>query len=87
MPSPKNMRQVRHIAGKKISKHAMAEFGVGMSEYIFCPKGEAVYYKKSWHHGAVPKLLFVRTGVFSCAKTPEHDQLRTSHDLFQVMGE
>ena len=30
----------------------MAEFGVGMSEYIFCPKGEAVYYKKSWHHAS-----------------------------------
>lgn len=42
--------QGRHIAGKKIGKRAMQEFGPGRGEFIFCPHGEAVYYKKSWHH-------------------------------------
>lgn len=28
----------------------MAEFGPGKREFIFCPHGEAVYFKKSWHH-------------------------------------
>ena len=46
------MPQGRHIAGKKISKAAMTEFGPGKHDYIFCPKGEAVYYKKSWHHAS-----------------------------------
>ncbi len=51
MTSDKNMPQGKHIAGKKISKHAAEEFK-GKRDYIFCPKGEAVYYKKSWHHVA-----------------------------------
>lgn len=42
--------QGRHIAGKKIGKHTREEFGPGRGEFIFCPHGEAVYYKKSWHH-------------------------------------
>ena len=28
----------------------MSEFAKGKGDYIFCPHGEAVYYKKSWHH-------------------------------------
>ena len=47
-----NMPQGRHIAGKKMSKAAMTEFGPGKHDYVFCPKGEAVYYKKSWHHAS-----------------------------------
>ena len=47
-----NMPQGRHIAGKKMSKAAMSEFGPGKHDYIFCPNGEAVYYKKSWHHAS-----------------------------------
>ncbi|MDP3769495.1 MAG: hypothetical protein Q8R40_00975 [bacterium] len=46
----KNSSQGRHIAGKKVSKHAMKEFGSAKSGFVFCPHGEAVYYKKSWHH-------------------------------------
>ncbi|MDP3778776.1 MAG: hypothetical protein Q8R30_01850 [bacterium] len=49
MAQNKNMPQGKHIAGKKISKHATEEFK-GKSDYVFCPKGEAVYYRKSWHH-------------------------------------
>jgi len=30
----------------------MEEFGPGKREFIFCPNGEAVYYKKSWHHAS-----------------------------------
>lgn len=44
------MPQGRHIAGAKISQHGTKEFDKGKGDYIFCPKGEAVYYKKSWHH-------------------------------------
>lgn len=50
MTSNKNIPQGRHIAGKKISGHGMQEFAKGKHDYIFCPQGEAVYYKKSWHH-------------------------------------
>lgn len=28
----------------------MSEFAKGKGDYIFCPRGEAVYYEKSWHH-------------------------------------
>ena len=28
----------------------MQEFGKSKGEFIFCLHGEAVYYKKSWHH-------------------------------------
>jgi len=37
-------------AGPKLGRHAMQEFGPGKAGFIFCPHGEAVYYKKSWHH-------------------------------------
>lgn len=40
----------RYTAGEKKSLHAMQEFGPGRAGFIFCPYGEAVYYKKSWHH-------------------------------------
>lgn len=39
-------------AGEKKSRHAMEEFGPGKSEFILCPKDDAVYYKKSWHHAS-----------------------------------
>ncbi len=37
-------------AGEKRSDHETAEFGPGKRGLVFCPRGEAVYYKKSWHH-------------------------------------
>ena len=46
------MPQGKHIAGKKISRHETSEFGKAMGDYVFCPQGEAVYYKKSWHHAS-----------------------------------
>lgn len=36
--------------GEKKSRHSTEEFGPGKQGFIFCPQGEAVYYKKSWHH-------------------------------------
>lgn len=35
---------------QKISRREFEEFGPGKNEIIFCPKGDAVYYHKSWHH-------------------------------------
>lgn len=35
---------------QKISRREFEEFGPGKKEIIFCPKGDAVYYHKSWHH-------------------------------------
>lgn len=40
----------RYASGEQKSRHAMEEFGPGKRGFIFCPRGEAVYYKKSWHH-------------------------------------
>lgn len=40
----------KYVAGEQRSRHSMQEFGPGKREFIFCPHGEAVYYKKSWHH-------------------------------------
>jgi hypothetical protein len=40
----------KSYAGPQLSRHAMQEFGPGKAGFIFCPHGEAVYYKKSWHH-------------------------------------
>lgn len=40
----------RYSAGEQKSRHAVEEFGPGKSGFIFCPQGEAVYFKKSWHH-------------------------------------
>lgn len=40
----------KFAAGEKKSRHAMEEFGPGKSEFVLCPKDDAVYYKKSWHH-------------------------------------
>lgn len=39
-----------YAKGEKKSRHSMEEFGPGKQEFIFCPQGEAVYFKKSWHH-------------------------------------
>lgn len=39
----------RFSGGEKWSRHASEEFRA-RGEFIFCPHGEAVYYKKSWHH-------------------------------------
>lgn len=44
--------KIKAKAGPKLSRHAMEEFGPGKSGFVFCPHGEAVYYKKSWHHAA-----------------------------------
>jgi len=38
------------MAGPKKSRHAAQEFGPGQREFLLCSEGEAVYYKKSWHH-------------------------------------
>lgn len=35
---------------QKISRQEFEEYGPGKKEIIFCPKGDAVYYHKSWHH-------------------------------------
>lgn len=35
---------------QKISRHEVEEFGPGKKDLIFCPKGDAIYYYKSWHH-------------------------------------
>ncbi|OGZ32650.1 MAG: hypothetical protein A3H02_01120 [Candidatus Niyogibacteria bacterium RIFCSPLOWO2_12_FULL_41_13] len=35
---------------QKISRWEFEEYGPGKNEIIFCPKGDAVYYHKSWHH-------------------------------------
>ena len=40
----------KYAGGEQWSRHAMQEFGSGKKEFIFCPHGEAVYFKKSWHH-------------------------------------
>lgn len=40
----------QYAGGEQKSRHAMQEFGPGKKEFIFCPHGEAVYYRKSWHH-------------------------------------
>ena len=42
----------KFAAGEKKSRHAMEEFGPGKGEFILCPKDDAVYYKKSWHHAS-----------------------------------
>ena len=42
--------QGHYLRGDKKSRHAMEEFGLGRREFIFCPYGEAVYFRKSWHH-------------------------------------
>lgn len=34
----------------KIARHEIEEFGPGKKDIIFCPKGDAIYYYKSWHH-------------------------------------
>lgn len=35
---------------QKVSRREFEEFGPGQNEIIFCPKGDAVYYHKGWHH-------------------------------------
>lgn len=42
----------KFAAGEKKSRHAMEEFGSGKHEFVLCPKDDAVYYKKSWHHAS-----------------------------------
>lgn len=42
----------KFAAGEKKSRHAMEEFGSGKHEFLLCPKDDAVYYKKSWHHAS-----------------------------------
>lgn len=49
-PRQLRMLKSKYMAGDKKSRHAMEEFGPARREFIFCPHGEAVYYKKSWHH-------------------------------------
>lgn len=38
-----------HQKGPRLSRHGMAEGGLGAKGFIFCPHGEAVYFKKTWH--------------------------------------
>ena len=38
-----------HQKGLRVSRHGIAEDGLGARGFIFCPHGEAVYFKKSWH--------------------------------------
>ena len=50
----------KYASGEQKSRHAMEEFGPGKSGFIFCLHGEAVYFKKSWHHP--PKFFFEKFG-------------------------
>ena len=38
-----------HQKGLRVSGRAMAGGGMSARGFIFCPHGEAVYFKKSWH--------------------------------------
>mgnify|MGYP001612380583 FL=1 len=40
----------KYSSGEQKSRRAMQEFGPGERGFTFCPYGEAIYYKKSWHH-------------------------------------
>lgn len=51
MPLPKRFPlKGFYQKGDTRSRHAEEEFGPARKEIVICPHGEAVYYKKSWHH-------------------------------------
>lgn len=74
-------------SGAKPSRHMMEEFGPGKKEFIFCPYGEAVYYKKAWHSTAQffknpPKL----SGKGICFKLcPAHEMLKNKQYEGEVL--
>lgn len=68
-----------YAKGEKKSRHSMEEFGPGKKEFIFCSYGEAVYYKKSWHHTSefftkIPHLKEERGITFKLC--PTHQMIK-----------
>jgi len=83
MPSNQNTvksLKSKYAAGEKHSRHAAEEFGPGKHEFVFCPRGEAVYYKKSWHHASdfftATKLSFVDKKGVKFKLCPIHEMIK-----------